>query len=81
MDKKHHSVIGREKLNNKTELTVEAWFGVKPFSGFRGLAHIERDKHGLPLLRRPLRWSCHHLYINGFYRDDSKKLGSTQTEE
>lgn len=80
-DEQDHDAVAGYELNNRTGLNAGEWCAVELFSAIRGVVHVVKGKYGNPLLSKPLPWPYHLFYVNIFYRNDLRKLGSTQNEE
>lgn len=78
IDTKDHSAIREEEPNNRTELNADEWFGVKPFSAFRGIMHVVQAIMGLFRCVHRCRGRIIAFKINRFFTDDLLKVGSAK---
>lgn len=60
---------------------MNEWCGVEHFMAIGAIALVVKVKYVPPPPSKPLPWPHPCLYVNRFYRDDSLKLKSTQTEK
>lgn len=80
-DEENHSTVGEKEFYRRTDASGVERLGEKPFSTTCDVAYVVWGIYRILLLNNALACTYYYFFINGFYRDDVIKLGSTQSEE